>query len=80
MYSNLRRTDQSGAGLAASARKLLVLSASLSNFARFRDKVGDIGSERLLDKLGRDLAVFDGVVKQRGNDQIRIFAVGRFGH
>ena len=34
MYSNRRRTDQSGAGLETSARKLLVLSASLSNLAR----------------------------------------------
>jgi hypothetical protein len=29
MYSSLRRTDQSGAGLVPSARKLLILSASL---------------------------------------------------
>ena len=33
MYSIFRRTDQSGAGLVASARKLLVLSASLRAFA-----------------------------------------------
>jgi transposase len=34
IYSILRRTDQSGAGLRTIARKLLVLSASLRNFAR----------------------------------------------
>jgi integrase len=58
---------------------------ALSLFQRFivgdlRDKVGDIGSERLLDKLARDLAVFDGVVKQRCNNQIRVFALACFCH
>jgi len=42
------------------------------------DKVGDIDAERLRDELVRNLAVLDGIVKQRGNNQIRVLALGCF--
>jgi hypothetical protein len=42
------------------------------------NQVRDIGPERVRDKFVRDLAILDGVVKQRGNDQIEVLAVRRF--
>jgi hypothetical protein len=39
----------------------------------------DIRPERIRNETIGDLAVLDGVVKQRGNDQIEVLAVRRFG-
>jgi hypothetical protein len=105
MYSSLRFTDQSGDGLAVTARRLLVLSASLMILARsdfvgavltckrFRscfsrllvvrdlfNEPGDILPEDFGDHLARDLLVFNGIVQERGNDEVGVLSVRRLSH
>ena len=46
--------------------------------SHLRDKVGYLRTERPRDKLARDLAIFNSVVKQRCDDQIRVRAARSF--